>query len=301
MKNEELIRRIEDLSNKNKFISTIRLLTEYNMTPQIEAQLKQIFSQVDDELVMAELANMVKDSAASSHGAFSAIALGFIGKPQVIPHVTDALVKGGGLALLPSINQVALKEEVFEIIKYIGAPAVEPLLQKVYQRSKDPMFRDFIGDALNEIATQECIPLLLEHLDRECIEVREVVANTLKALDWQPENNQQKIVFLIATHSWDALVDICEPVVVEQLIMLLADNKYPNEVIKVLGQIGDQRAIIPILDHLKNANLFQRAKRENYANALMSIAKQHRDAVKIALKDDHKRIKKVAKLVLKEI
>ena len=302
MNKEDLIKRIEDLSNENNYESITLLLTKDNMSsPKIRAKLKQIFSQIDDERVITELANSMEISATSTHGAISAMMLCYIGKPQVIPHVMSALDKGGGLSLLPSINQTTLKKEVFIIIKSIGVSAVEPLLQELDHRAEYISAREFIGKALNEIATQESIPLLLEYFNSERIEIREVVATTLNALDWQPENNQQKIIFLIAIHSWDELVGIDDPAVVNYLTKLLVDNQYSDEVIKVLGQIGDQRAINPILDHLKNANLIQRAKHESYVDALTSIAKQHRDSVKIALQDSHRKTKKVAKLVLKKI
>jgi hypothetical protein len=166
MKKEELIARIEDLSNENEYEAITWLLTKDNMSPKITRKLKQIFSQVDDEHVISVLATSMEISATSTNGAISAIMLGYIGKPQVIPHIMNALDKGGGLALLPSINQSTLKKEVFEIIKYIGEPTVEPLLQELDHRAEYLSEREFIGNALNEIATQESIPLLLEYFKR---------------------------------------------------------------------------------------------------------------------------------------
>jgi HEAT repeat protein len=75
----------------------------------------------------------------------------------------------------------------------------------------------------------------------------------------------------------------------------------PKATIQALGQIGDKRSILPLVDHVKNAPFLRRPKAKVYAEALLKIAEKYPDEVKAALQDDHRRVKRVAKHVRKKI
>lgn len=345
MNKNELIQQIEHFSGEKKYGEIITSLVGYGyaLTPEIDEKLEQIFSQIDDDRAIAELCQKMKSNPSSRGGVFAAGALASINKPKVIPHVIDALVTGWGFST--SINGVRLNKLVSMIIKSIGVPAVEPLFQELEKPPRGIRLRGFVLNILNEIAaqvilnemaTQECTAILVKYLESMRRDISETAASILRKLDWQPKNDRQRILYLIATHSSDELIVIGDPAVdelirvlrnfkeshtpsvsliktigaignpgpVDLLIEMLSINyvtgsKIRDEVVRALGQIGNPRAIRPILDHFKNAKFLSRAKKKTCADALMSIASQHRDEVKMALADDHKRIKKVAKLVLK--
>jgi HEAT repeat protein len=260
-------------------------------------------------------------------------------KNKEISHVIEVWIKGRGYGT--SIREVSINQEATHIIKEIGEPGVEALFQELEKHAENGKASRFIGNLLFEITTKESLPILLKHLESTCLEVKGAAGTNLHKLAWEPDNDQQKGMYFIAIGAWDSLVDLGEkatdeiiqvlnyvitnpntiypyltfietigkmrlPELEEKLIELLSEVGYdhlliPNAIVEALGKIGNRKSIDPILKHLKTAKLLHRAKRKTYVNALINIADQHNQAVKEALNDNDKQVKKVAKMVLKKI
>lgn len=342
---EGIVKEIEELASKKEYDKIIISLAdkasinrEIVTIPQVDEKLKEVFSTVDSEEVIVQLAGHVKRSPTQTYGVLSALALAYIGKSEVVPHVVAAIVDGDGFGGAgASLNQVTVVGEVKEIITHIGSPAVAPLLGELEKYKDNGRATKFIAQLLENISTKENIPAILEYLEHDQFKVREIIASTLTKLDWQAEEEHQKIVYLVASQKWDELKNIGDPAVdeltraldyakhhvfpyddlvktlgeignpmaVDGLVDVLSHDymvrTIPKATIQALGQIGDKRSILPLVDHVKNAPFLRRPKAKVYAEALLKIAEKYPDEVKAALQDDHRRVKRVAKHVRKKI
>ena len=65
--------------------------------------------------------------------------------------------------------------------------------------------------ALGEIGSQEAVPHLIEALKVEYRLVHEAAAEALEKIGWQPQNQEEKNLYLIAKRAWDELVKIEPP------------------------------------------------------------------------------------------
>jgi HEAT repeat protein len=260
-------------------------------------------------------------------------------KNKEISHVIEVWIRERGFG--SSIREVSVNQETISIVKEIGESGVDALFQELEKHAENRKASTFISNLLFEITTKESLPILLNHLESTCLEVKGAAGTNLHKLAWEPENDQQKGMYFIAIGAWDSLVDLGEiatgeiikvlnyaitnphsiypyvtfietvgemrlPALENKLIELLSKveadlNLMPNAIIEALGKIGNRQSIGPILEHLTTAKLLERAKRKTYVNALINIASEHSEAVKEALNDNDKQVKKVAKLVLKKI
>jgi len=134
-------------------------------------------------------------------------------------------------ALIRDLNapDLDVKENAVKALVGIGSPAVDPLILAL--ESEDPDTRENAACALGKIGDENVIkPLILLLADEE----------------WEVEKAAN-----------DALVAIGEPAV-EPLILVLQDdneNVYLQlKVVDVLGELGDERAIQPMIQALKSGD-----------------------------------------------
>ncbi len=205
--------------------------------------------------------------------------------------VANALVKFGHEAVLPLI--IALKSDDYNtpiwatwILGEIGDPrAVVPLIESIIDNKTKYHYEEKVEDALVKIDYLSIYPLIsslrsndndvritisnvlgrvrdsnaidplictLQDMERN---VRESAARALDNLNWQPQSNYQKTIYLIAKGNWQECVEIGEDAV-EPLIYALKYDKDNYRIrlyaVWALEDIGDQRAIEPLTAVLKD-------------------------------------------------
>lgn len=133
-----------------------------------------------------------------------------------------------------------IKKEVFmEIIDDLSAPIKDNL---IYNFKK-------IGNR----KSNEFLAMLLKDKNAS---IRYRVANALTELEWEPENDIEESYYLVAHNEIDEVKMIGE-VAVEALLLVLKDEEEQYRHWKValaLGEIGDKRAVEPLIELLKNDN-----------------------------------------------
>ena len=85
--------------------------------------------------------------------------------------------------------------------------------------------------------------------------IRSYAAKTLNRLNWKPQTEQERVLYLIAEKKWDTLVRIGQPAV-EPLVRALGDKSWRanrlahRDIIDTLGRIGDETAVEPLIKYL---------------------------------------------------
>lgn len=106
---------------------------------------------------------------------------------------------------------------------------------------------------------------------RKDASVSQAAAVALGTLDWEPDKDEVGTLYWIKRRRWDKCVEIGELAVIP-LIVTLKDEESNEEVrqgaVEVLGQIGDSRAVKPLIAALKDEN---KDVRTNAAKALGQI------------------------------
>jgi HEAT repeat protein len=147
--------------------------------------------------------------------------------------------------------------------------AVVPLLEALGDISTEVCTEAV--DALVELGDSGLIVPLTAALKHEDFAVRQEIAGVLDILDWTPENNSQLAFYLAAKQQWRDLAPLGKDAV-DALINVVKDEPmyYLEEAVEILGNIGDARAIEPLIDTLNSENP---ANREKAVDALVKIAK----------------------------
>ena len=78
------------------------------------------------------------------------------------------------------------------------------------------------------------------------IETLEYVEAALDRIGWKPQDATERAYYLIMKKQWELLAELGKPAV-EPLIQALRYNNFRREATEVLGEIGDARAIEPII------------------------------------------------------
>jgi len=169
--------------------------------------------------------------------------LGEIGEPAVEP-----------LIEVLSGDDLGVRRYAAEALGEIGdGEAVEPLIKAL--GDEDVYVRQSASTALGKIGDERAVEPLIKALGDEDGYVREYAAGALDKLGWVPETDGQRAAYLISKN-WKSLVEWGEPAV-EPLIKALGDGgAYVRETaVKALGEIGDERAVEPLIGILLDENL----------------------------------------------
>jgi uncharacterized membrane-anchored protein YjiN (DUF445 family) len=114
--------------------------------------------------------------------------------------------------------------------------------------------RESAASALGEIGTSAIEPLISALRDEDS-NVREEAAEVLDKLGWEPKDEKEKAIYLVAKKKWDDCVKIGIPAV-EPLIGVLRDEDWRvrEAAASVLGKIGDKRAVEPLIAALRDGD-----------------------------------------------
>ncbi len=149
-----------------------------------------------------------------------------------------------------------------------GPLAVGPLIQ-AFHRSESEAQRAIL-EALGAIGDGQAIETLaLLVTENRPSDLRRTAAEALEKLS--PQNEEQKLKRALALRKWDELASL-GPVTVEPLLRLLRDPALTSDVAKILGKIGDSRAIIPLADIL-----IEKGDLAQVAEALSQLAPGNED------------------------
>jgi HEAT repeat protein len=169
-------------------------------------------------------------------------ALGEIGDPRAVEP----------LIILLKDKDRHLRRDSAKALGKLGDPrAVEPLI--LLLKDKDQNLRSNSVIALGKIADPRAVEPLIGVLKDKDSLVRKAAVEALDKLGWKPQNKREEAFYLIGKQDWDGCVKIGAPAV-EPLILLLKggeDRHIYNEIVKTLGEIGDRRAVEPLLNLLE--------------------------------------------------
>ena len=253
-------------------------------------------------------------TSAESKSAVAAEELGKLGDPRAVGPLISVLDNG---------NETLRNSAALALVK-IGDPrAVEPLAALLSVEDKyGRMNKRAIIIALGEMGDSRAVGALIKVLENAYYRKEVIIAlgniggkqviEPLKAmlksqsrdylleatvqglvnLGWEPENVEEKIIFLLARNKWDEIDEAGEGFV-EPLIKMLADGSYSKvQIAKALKQIGDPRAIEPLIAALDDND---RYVREDLEKALVVIEGEHKSEALIKAFKENKFKEKYAR------
>lgn len=134
--------------------------------------------------------------------------------------------------------------EISQTLVDIGEAAVEPLLRTAQKGPGSP----HISRVLGQIGDPRAVDWLVTALQDEQAAVRRAAAEALEALNWQPDQPISEARYLIAAQKWDRLAEL-GPVALAPAVIALRDKQWQirRSSAQLLGQIGDDRAVEPLL------------------------------------------------------
>jgi HEAT repeat protein len=191
------------------------------------------------------------------------IALGKIGNKQAtVPLITaledkERLVRWRAVEALATIRDskaipfliTALKDEetirkaaVRALGKIVRPNTAKPLIDAL--KDENYFVTDTISRLLGQILGRQTAAPLVQALKETHKEVRQGAANILTQIGWEPANNDERALYLIAKQDWDRLPPLAKDAV-EPLIHILEDKDFDVRwhAIIALGQIKDDRTI----------------------------------------------------------
>ncbi|WP_119071418.1 HEAT repeat domain-containing protein [Aggregatilinea lenta] len=167
----------------------------------------------------------------------------------------DKVVSLGGSSVMPLIAALKdtseeLRRKVIESLKKIGYSQTGALLIMTL-RGDDHNLLEGATMALGELGDVRAIEPLI-NLVNDDILVEESVAEALEKLGWRPSTDSERLSWLLCAPTSHEKYDQISKSLSESAIDLLVPNLTKNKVrlrsIQLLGEIGDARAIGPILE-----------------------------------------------------
>ncbi|MCD6093419.1 MAG: HEAT repeat domain-containing protein, partial [Candidatus Omnitrophica bacterium] len=121
-------------------------------------------------------------------------------------------------------------------------------------KSSNSDVRRTAAQALGEIGSLEAIPDLRNALGDLNSYVRKAAADALDELGWKSQNQEEKIIYLIAKQNWEVLAKIGPPAI-EPLIKALKDSDLDicYSALQALVKIG-QSAVEPLIEAYRNTS-----------------------------------------------
>lgn len=218
------------------------------------------------------------------------VALGKIGDPRAVNPLISLYLENDHM------GRSKLEKAIEEAIIAIGEPAVKELIPKLMNVE---IFESHERDDEVELASYALVKIgnpaindLLDALEKE--ELRVGAAEVLKSLGYIPADETSQIWYWIGLGEEDELVKIGSSAV-EPLILYLGnqDDEVRQFAIYALGEIGDSRAIDPLVEALNDS--------EEYTvrwSAVMALGKIDNlsaiEALITAFKDERQEVRNAA-------
>lgn len=179
---------------------------------------------------------------------------------KVREEVADALIKmENQMAVDPLIRALTdnkgdiFRKRASEILSRIGKPAVIPLIQAL--RDEDRYLRCGAADSLGKIGDERAVNPLINALKDKDSYIRLEAAKALDKIGWKSKGGQENVYYLIAKTKWIEVSKIGNLAV----FPLIQTLKYGEldlrfNAAEALGEIGDERALEPLKQSLKDEN-----------------------------------------------
>ncbi|MBZ2165943.1 HEAT repeat domain-containing protein [Methanobacterium spitsbergense] len=179
---------------------------------------------------------------------------------KVREEVADALIKmENQMAVDPLIRALTdnkgdiFRKRASEILYRIGKPAVIPLIQAL--RDEDRYLRCGAADSLGKIGDERAVNPLINALKDKDSYIRLEAAKALDKIGWKSKGGQENVYYLIAKTKWIEVSKIGNLAV----FPLIQTLKYGEldlrfNAAEALGEIGDERALEPLKQSLKDEN-----------------------------------------------
>ncbi len=224
---------------------------------------------------------------------------------KVREKAAEALIETGGIRAVPlfiaalSDRHYYVRERAAEALGKIGDnQAIKPLVAAMNDTSWE--VREKAVEALSRIGDERVLEPLVVTLNDHDSDVRQKAAEALDKLGWQPENEDEQRLYLIAKREWDKYVE-GDFATVEALIMVMKDKnpEIRKKAIETLIKLGGRRTVRPLIGALEYAD---RDMRKDVAETLGQIGDKRAVKSLIAtLRDINPEVREAASRALVEI
>ena len=274
--------RVKDLEAKGKVIELIVILKNHESKLVRERAIRAL-GKIKDPYTIDPLINVFEDSEFIAHAAVWALSK--IGAPAVEPlivalnesykkgkHAAETLGKiKDSRAIKPLIDCFSASNKVSKAaiwaLAEIGEPAVEPLIDSLYEFKKLRYTAETLGKIGDSRAIEPLIHVFKSNLYSK--ELGTMIARALEKLAWFPPKNRLGAQYYLLLGEWDKVVDIGAPAINPIIFYLeTLDNLNGSLATEALGDINDPNAVNHLILHLFHESHFIRA---NIIRALGNI------------------------------
>lgn len=151
------------------------------------------------------------------------------------------------LIVLLRNNNSAYSEQVVQALRGFGGAPVAKALADYLPVAKGAA-KKFTIEALGEIGDSSSVPVLAETFIDDP-DFRESSLESLEKLGWKPKTEKELILAFIAGQKWDKLIETGRTAVPYLIDELDRRKRNYNQLVSVLGDIGDVRGI-PVLEKM---------------------------------------------------
>jgi HEAT repeat protein len=262
----------------------IRVLNDSNYW-NVSRDAAEALGKIGDSRAVKPLIRALEDGSNDVRKS-AAEALGKIGEPAVEPlikalndtneHVrVNAAEALGKIGWTPGRNEAAaaywtVKKRWGTCVE-IGEPAVEPLKRAL--SDTDGIVRENAAKALGEIGDSRAVEPLIRALNDADWPVRDGAAEALDSVGWTPGRDEAAATYWIARGRWDKCVAIGEPAT-KPLVKALYGNV---DAAIAVSELGDPRAIEPLIRALNERNYSSNSHWKVRVNAAEALVRLYRD------------------------
>ncbi len=173
----------------------------------------------------------------------AAVALGKIGDTRSVEPLIHALKD----------DHRWVRENAAVALGKIGdTRSVEPLIHAL--KDDHRWVREKAAGALGQIGNPRAVEPLFHTLKDKDSYVRKEAAEALKLLNWEPLKETEMVYYFLAKQNWEKLVKLGE-IAVEPLIHALKEVAVRQNAAVALGEIGDTRAVNPLLKVVRDNSI----------------------------------------------
>lgn len=229
---------IEKLEKKRDVNALIRALG-HQKDDAVRMQAARALGRIEDSEAVEPLIAALDDKSDVVKRDASA-ALGKIADPRAVKPLASIL----GIAMWNAGGAAA------SALAMLGTPGIDELISAL--NDDDAFVRYSASAALKQVRDGRISNALVTCLSDEAAGVRENAAQALDCLGWKPEDAESEAIYSVAKEDWKSCVEIGSPAV-EPLIAALrtgspsANDDNLDSVARALGEIGDPRAVEPLL------------------------------------------------------
>ncbi|MCP4543059.1 MAG: response regulator [Chloroflexi bacterium] len=216
-----------------------------NKSPDVRENATVALGKLGDTRAVEPLIAILEDVKVASVGASAAEALGKLGDLRAVEPL---------ITILKDENW-QMRAAAAEALEQLGDfLAMEPLIAIL--EDTDWQTRKAAAKALRQFNDPRSVEPLIATMSDEFWEVRRTAAESLDRLDWKPKVNHTGAVYWIAKQNWNQCVKL-GTLAVKPLIVFLRDrdNDVRKAVARTLGQLGDTRAVEPLIAVLQDVKV----------------------------------------------